>query len=102
MLPKENRIRDDKEIRRIIRNKQIHRTSSLLELFAEPSDQNRILVICSKKFGSAVRRNRIRRVLAGLLLEKWRNSNKKFNFVFRVRGIIVNDEILEAEIARLS
>ena len=101
LLPREDRIRDEKTIRRIIRNKQIHRTSPLLELFAEPSDHNRIIVICNRKVGSAVRRNRIRRVIYAKVANIWRANNKKLNIVVRVKWAIGNDQILSAEIARI-
>jgi ribonuclease P protein component len=63
LLPKRERITSRDRIKEILRKKQVHITSPLLNLTAEVNHGSfpRWVVICTKRLGNAVQRNRTRR-----------------------------------------
>ncbi len=69
MLPKRERITSRDRIKAIIKTKQVHKTSPLLNLIADVNQEAfpRWVVICSKRLGGAVQRNRIRRVFNAVI-----------------------------------
>ncbi len=69
MLPKRERIVSRDRIKAIIKNKQIHITSPTLNLAADVNHEGfpRWVVVCSKRLGNAVIRNRIRRVFNSVI-----------------------------------
>lgn len=65
MLPKTERLRKEKEIKAVLRKREIEAGSPLLYLTAVETKhpKTRLAVITSKKLGKAVVRNRIRRLI---------------------------------------
>ena len=67
MLPRRERIARGSEIRRILNRKKFHFSSPLLFIAADENNKpySRLAVICSRELGTAVERNRVRRIIFG-------------------------------------
>lgn len=67
MLPSSERITKNREIQAILRKKQLIFTSPLLRIVAQVNKLNtpRVVVVCPKSLGPAVKRNRTRRRILG-------------------------------------
>jgi ribonuclease P protein component len=86
LLPKEARIRRGDEIRKILSKKQYRFTTPLLFFTGQINKNgNRFLTICSKKLGTAVLRNRIRRQLSGWYLNNRRKIAKNIDMIVSPR-----------------
>jgi putative membrane protein insertion efficiency factor/ribonuclease P protein component len=76
------RISRGAEIKKILRQKQFHFTSPLLYFTGQDNKKaERILVICSKKLGSAVSRNRIRRQIVGWYIKNRHKIAKNIDMI---------------------
>ena len=102
MLPKKERIKKGSEIKEIIRSKTNSFSTPLLYLLAKENsgNHNRLAIICSKKLGKAVVRNKIRRVLMQAYLKNKHIIKKNNDIVIIPRSEIyrVNDAIYELEV----
>lgn len=83
MLPKRERITAGKEIKSILGRKQLTWSSPLLSFVAEENNflYSRLAVVCSKRLGSAVVRNRTRRLVVNAFLKIRRNYTKNADIV---------------------
>jgi ribonuclease P protein component len=80
------RISRGAEIKKILRQKQFHFTSPLLYFTGQDNKKaERILVICSKKLGSAVSRNRIRRQIVGWYIKNRHKIAKNIDMIISPR-----------------
>ena len=95
MLPKKERSLSGREIKQILKEKQFKYSSTLLSMAAkEKSKENpRLVVVCSKALGNAVKRNRARRVIMQAYCNIWHNSDKKYDMVIipRMANLAVSD-----------
>ena len=109
MLPKRERIRSRERIKAILKTKQVHITSPLLNIIAEVNHESfpRWVVVCTKRLGQAVTRNRIRRVYLAAISKIRRNVNKNMDiivFPMAANGPISLDQAasaLERGVARI-
>jgi len=64
LLPKRLKLTDSNEIKKILKQRQITYSTPLAQIVAKPgaTPNPRIVVVCKKKLGSAVIRNRTRRL----------------------------------------
>ena len=83
MLPKRERIGSRDRIKAIIKTKQVHINSPLLNIVADVNQgpHPRWVVICSKRLGGAVIRNRIRRVFNAAISNIRHKINKNMDYV---------------------
>lgn len=83
MLPKRERITSRDRIKAIIKTKQVHITSPTLNIVAEVNQESfpRWVVICSKRLGNAVKRNRVRRIFNAAIANIRYNIGKKLDIV---------------------
>jgi len=104
LLPKRQRIRRGIEIKQILKQKQIHFSSPLLSLSAIENSlaEPRLVVVCSKKIGSAVVRNRVRRVVTAAFASIWHNIGKKVDMVIVPRSINASLADYAGEILRVN
>jgi ribonuclease P protein component len=99
LLPKRQRIVDDKEIKDIIRGKEIYERTPTLNITARKSSNNRFLAICTKKLGNSVKRNRIKRVLCPIFSENSKNMSKNLDIIINIRQG-ENETNIKAELRR--
>ena len=87
MLPKNERISDNQEIKGILKRRKIHLASPLLSLIGEENKKGktRLTVSCSSKIGGAVLRNRTRRVLIASYQKIRHKMDKNYNIVLLPR-----------------
>ncbi len=83
MLPKRERITSRDRIKAIIKNKRIHISSPTLNIVADVNQEPfpRWVVICGKRLGGAVKRNRIRRLFNAAIYNIRRKISKKVDIV---------------------
>lgn len=100
MLPKDERITRGTEINRIIRKKQFCHSSPLLRVIAEENNDNnsRLVVVCAKRIGGSVARNRMKRVLVGIYSRNKHKIGKNMNFVVIPKPGPYNNAALEKEL----
>jgi len=95
LLPKKERSLSGREIKQILKDKQYKYSSTLLSMAAqEKSKENpRLVVVCSKALGNAVKRNRTRRVVIQAYQNIWHNNAKKYDMVIipRRANLAVSD-----------
>jgi ribonuclease P protein component len=100
LLPKRERITSRDRIKAIIKNKQVHITSPTLNLAADVNREPfpRWVVICSKRLGGAVQRNRIRRLFNAVICKIRHKINKKMDLVVfpKVSGKAIERARIEA------
>jgi ribonuclease P protein component len=96
LLPREKRIRRGAEIKQILKKKQFHFTSPLL-YFAGQNNKNegRFLVICSKRLGGAVVRNKIRRQITAWYLKNEHKMAKNIDMIVTPRKVSEGSEYAE-------
>ena len=87
MLPKDKRIVKGSKIQEILKTKQLHFASPLFYFAAMANgiDQSRLKVICSKKAGNAVARNKIRRRICAAVCDIWHKIGKNVDIVIIAR-----------------
>ena len=90
LLPSNERIRKNREIQAILKRRQLTFNSPLLRIVAELNQLKapRLVVVCSKALGSAVTRNRIRRVIIGKYGDIRRKIGKNIDMVVFPRGAV--------------
>ncbi|OGC36773.1 ribonuclease P protein component [candidate division WOR-1 bacterium RIFOXYB2_FULL_48_7] len=103
MLPKENRICSGERIKEILSAKQLHLSTPELKIVAQKSDTPypRLAVICSKKIGNAVTRNRWRRRVRGLWLKKTHNKAKNIDFVIIAKCENIDNDLVGKAIEKV-
>ncbi len=101
MLPKRERIRSRKRIKAILKLKQIHITSPLLNIVAEVNHGSfpKWVVICTKRLGNAVRRNKVRRVFNSAISNIRHKINKNIDFLVFPKASDKNPAVSEIEMA---
>ncbi|MBU0629910.1 MAG: ribonuclease P protein component [Candidatus Margulisbacteria bacterium] len=84
MLPKKARL--SKEVKRVLEKQELRINTPLFTLVARKNflGLNRVAVVCSKKVGNAVKRNRIRRKIA-MSYQNTFNIGEKYDMVFIAR-----------------
>jgi ribonuclease P protein component len=109
LLPKRERISSRARIKAILKTKQIHITSPLLNIVAEVNHEPfpRWVVICTKRLGGAVRRNRVRRVFLAALSKIRHKIDKKMDIIIfpKATNAVVTlgqvETALERSVARI-
>lgn len=95
MLPRAKRISREREIKQILKKKQLHFSSPLLYMVAEETSNPtpRVAVICSGRLGSAVVRNRTRRVVLAAVLRNWHKIKRGLNILIypKVAGLSLGE-----------
>lgn len=71
------------EIKGILKKRQFHYNSPLLYMAAEINEFEfpRFAIICKKEIGSAVKRNRTKRILSQLMSNNYCNIAKNMNII---------------------
>lgn len=99
MLPKGERIARNSEIKAIKAKRQLYYSSPLLSLYAIDNQlpSSRIKVVCSKRLGGSVVRNRVRRLIIAALLKIRRNINKNIDILVypRQAGLLWHECLLD-------
>ena len=109
LLPKRERITSRDRIKAILRIKQVHITTPLLNIVAEVNHGSfpRWVVICTKRVGNAVQRNRIRRLFISAIARIRHKINKNIDIIVfpkvfnRKLGVDQVETALEANIVKL-
>ena len=103
LLPKQERLSSSADIRRILKTKQFHFSSSLLNLVAEesPATHSRLAVVCSSRLGNAVLRNKLKRRAKACFSKIKHQIAKKYDFVLIFRKS-VDANILLSEMEKIA
>ncbi|MFA6431140.1 MAG: ribonuclease P protein component [Candidatus Margulisiibacteriota bacterium] len=102
MLPKDKRIVKGSRIQEILKSKQFHFASPLFYFAAVDNDvdNSRLKVICSKKTGNAVVRNRIRRKINAAVLSIWHKIGKNIDIVIVARSYVSEMVLYQVDILK--
>lgn len=103
MLPKKERISNGGRIKEILNRKELTFYSPLLHVIAKENEVNysRLVVICTKKHGNAVVRNRIRRTFLEAYSRIRHKINKNIDLVIipmvsRIETKMCHNELIKA------
>ena len=99
MLPKSERLRKEKDIKKVLSKREIEARSPLLHLLAIRNQQPnpRLTVITSSKLGKAVKRNRMRRMIVNAYSKIRHKIAKNYDMVIIPKKTILNfkfDQVL--------
>ena len=102
LLPKRERITREREIKQILNRRSFHFSSSLLYFVADDNNKpySRLAVVCSRRLGMAVRRNRVRRVIFGVFSRIRPNIGRNVDIVIVPRTAKVSARLCEDEIIK--
>ncbi|MFH1387168.1 MAG: ribonuclease P protein component [bacterium] len=83
MLPRDERIASGAQIKAIIRKKQFQFSTPLLYIVAARNNQrlSRLVVVCKKALGNAVKRNKTRRRIVSAYKDIKHNMTKNIDIV---------------------
>ncbi|MFA5034239.1 MAG: ribonuclease P protein component [Candidatus Margulisiibacteriota bacterium] len=87
MLPKNQRLSNSQDIKKVLDKNDLRFNTPLLTFVAKENflDKQRATVVCSKKVGNAVKRNRIRRKIVMAYQNIHNNIAKKVDIVIIAR-----------------
>ena len=100
LLPKKERIASNREIKGILNRKQFRFSSPLLNITAEENNGSvsRWVVVCSKRLGKAVVRNRIRRMVLSAVANIRHKINKNVDAVIFPKSMALKSGAYEGPI----
>lgn len=103
MLPRQNRISSGSEIKDILQSKQIKANTLLLSCFAKTNNFQdfRLAIICKKRLGNAVVRNRLRRRISAACLKIMHNNAKNIDLVVIPKAFSAIYPEIEANVSGL-
>ena len=98
LLPKKERIRDEGEIKKLFREREIKSECPLFQIITKANKltNSRLLVITGKKIGTAVERNRTKRVIKGIYLKNRHKIAKNIDImIIAKKAVSKESEIIE-------
>lgn len=109
MLPRQERISGGSEIKELLHNnptivgKPIKADTPLLSCFAKVNHLpvSRLTVICKKRLGKAVRRNRLRRQISAAFLKNRHKIAQKMDIIVIPRKITAPFPVIEREFVEM-
>ena len=97
MLPKRERLANEREIKGVVREKQYESKGPLLSLAARDSSLpfSRLAVVVPKRFGSAPKRNRMRRIIFEVFGKLSPDFRKNIDMVIYPRSPVLTKGLAE-------